>query len=291
MDYLIVLIPVLVNIAFITLLERKILGFSQLRLGPNKVALGGIFQPFADAVKLFSKSWSIIEVRRKALFLFSPGATLFFIFFLWSVSRFSSRRICYGFSLIVIITIIRFGVYPLMVAGWSSGRHYAIIGGMRGVAQTISYEIRFALVVLILASYCGRVQIRAILRDNLYIPLLLILPLGLGVWLISSLAETNRTPFDFAEGESELVSGFNIEYGSGRFVLLFMAEYGRILFLSYITVTLFTLNYSMVIKGGIVGLRVSLWIWARATLPRYRYDLLINLAWKRILPFVLSPYT
>lgn len=287
-DYLLLVVPVLVNIAFVTLLERKILGYSQLRLGPNKVSWLGVTQPFADAIKLFGKTLTLGSANNFKFFLFSPLLMLFLTLVVWSLFPYARTRLIYTFSLVSMVTFMRFGVYPLILAGWSSNRNYAILGGIRGVAQTISYEIRFALIVLILATYFSRRKLMRLIERNRSFPLGLIAPFILILWLVSGLAETNRTPFDFAEGESELVSGFNIEYGAGGFVLLFIAEYGRILFLRTLTAALFSPLTGVKRIAFLRASIVSIWVWARATLPRYRYDLLMNLAWKRILPLVLG---
>lgn len=195
----------------------------------------------------------------------------------------------FKFSIILFLIIIRFGVYPLLLAGWSSNRKYALLGGLRGVAQTISYEIRLALILLIFLIYFKNYNLEVLILNSLKISLIVLAPIMILFWVISCLAETNRTPFDFSEGESELVSGFNIEFGSGGFALIFIAEYARIFFLrrltSFIRFGVFPLRFlSPLFTIGFV----FFWIWARATLPRFRYDLLISLAWKRILPISLG---
>ena len=222
------------------------------------------------------------------IFIFSPFLILLLILVIWAVAPYLSSSIIFSFSLITTITILRFGVYPLILSGWSSNRNYSIIGGIRGVAQTVSYEIRFALIILVLASYYFRLKTSLIVLKNIGLFLLLVAPFLFVFWFVSLLAESNRTPFDFAEGESELVSGFNIEYGAGGFVLIFMAEYGMILFLRTITRSLFLITSTSLLHRAGVTLIVFLWVWARATFPRYRYDLLIDLAWKRILPISLG---
>jgi len=180
------------------------------------------------------------------------------------------------------------GLYPLLLAGWSSNRKYALIGALRGIAQTISYEIRLALLLFRFLILFPRLNLKEIfINQEKFRIFILALPLFI-FWFISCVAETNRTPFDFAEGESELVSGFNIEYGAGGFALIFMAEYARILFLRLLTRIL--LGFSRISYIEVIIIITSfafIWIWARATLPRYRYDKLINLAWKTILPAAL----
>lgn len=180
------------------------------------------------------------------------------------------------------------GLYPLLLAGWASNRKYALVGALRGIAQTISYEISLALILFRFLFLWPTLNLAEIfISQDLYSIRGLAVPLIL-FWLVSCIAETNRTPFDFAEGESELVSGFNIEYGAGGFALIFIAEYASILFLRMLTRLFLGLtSASSAITIFFMVLLAFLWIWARSTLPRYRYDKLINLAWKRILPAAL----
>lgn len=218
------------------------------------------------------------------MFFYSPILAISLRLFIWvSYPSFGSLR--QSFSIIIIYIILRINIYPLIVSGWSSNRNYAIVGRLRGVAQTISYEISLALILIFLLIlrttlrlYSSGVSLRFFGKLFRFLPLS-------AMWLISCVAETNRTPFDFAEGESELVSGFNIEYGSGGFALIFMAEYARIYFISTLFALLFLCPYvnSIILPIFRSGL-VFFWIWLRATLPRYRYDMLINLAWFRFLP-------
>ena len=192
-------------------------------------------------------------------------------------------------SSLMLLIIISLGVYPLLSAGWRSNRNYAFLGRVRGVAQTISYEIRLALIFIIFMVFWLELSLIYIRMKSLLLRTLVLRPAIFMFWLVSGLAETNRTPFDFAEGESELVSGFNVEYGAGGFALLFIAEYGRILFFSYLTTMVFLGGRRGAGKAGALTSAVFFfWVWARATLPRYRYDLLMRLAWKRILPIVLG---
>lgn len=289
LSYVIIIIPALVNVAFLTLLERKILGYAQERKGPNKVAFIGLLQPFADAVKLFTKESVKPEWRNKRLYFVAPVMSLLLALWVWGLVPLLETGVVFRYSAIILLIIISFGVYPTLLAGWSSNRKYALIGALRGVAQTISYEVRLALFIFRFLILSGCLTIRGVVGINKDILLgVLLVPLGL-LWFVRCLAETNRTPFDFAEGESELVSGFNIEYGRGGFALIFMAEYASILFLSLLTVSLlFCRNFQRLLMYlGMTGIS-GVWIWARATLPRYRYDMLINLAWKRFLPASLN---
>lgn len=288
LDLLIFLVCILVNIAFITLLERKILGYSQIRLGPNKPAFNGLAQPFADAIKLFRKNFLVPRNRHYWIFLVSPTIALILVLLIWRIYpvRFNLINATYGF--IFIIIVMRINIYPIILAGWSSTNKYALIGRLRGVAQTISYEIRLALIILIVILLTKRFRLYYFQTNNLYFSTLIFIPYIFILWLISALAETNRTPFDFAEGESELVSGFNIEYGGIGFAIIFIAEYGRIYFLSAVTIILFFSFFRLCFQLVLISIIIRSWIWVRTTFPRYRYDLLINLAWKIILPVVLS---
>jgi len=289
LTYVIVLIPVLVNVAFITLLERKILGYSQLRKGPNKVGLSGLVQPFNDAIKLFTKESTTPLTGRPKFFIAGPSLAIRLSLLVWVVTPLSGALAGLSLRIILIYTVLSFNIYPLMAAGWASNSNYATIGALRGVAQTISYEVRFALTILILLVNCARMRLQGLILANVYwIKLFFLLPVA-AFWLIACLAETNRTPFDFAEGESELVSGFNVEYGRVGFALIFMAEYASIYFISslfvYVFITETPTSLLFFIRSTAL---VFFWVWVRTTLPRYRYDMLIRLAWVTLLPRVLA---
>lgn len=287
LQLLILVLPVLVNVAFVTLLERKILGFSQLRLGPNKVSFSGLLQPFRDAIKLFTKqAESNYNVNWK-LFFFRPVIILATGLILWRVAPLNRLSFKWPVMIIRLLVILRLGVYPLLIRGWASNSKYAALGALRGVAQTISYEISLALIIiqliLVFMSYCAKDQLSLQFRVIYFRPILLI------IWLVILLAETNRTPFDFSEGESELVSGFNIEYGATGFILIFLREYAIILLFSALTTTIFfSLNLFRLLGAMFTTMMARLWIILRATLPRYRYDLLIRTAWKTYLPGALG---
>jgi len=275
-------------VALLTLIERKILGFSQIRIGPNKVGSWGLLQPAADAIKLFTNSLSTLGPINKLVYFGSPALRLFLTLLFLTLIRPSvgGRHFCY--RIIFFIILLRLNIYPLIGAGWGSGSKYARLGGLRGVAQTISYEIRLAFICLRLFSLWGRRRMSMKVFPTssggvflLRVPVLLL-------WVITCVAELNRTPFDFAEGESELVSGFNVEYGSVKFAMIFIAEYGIIYFFSVLTIYLFSplslRRFKLVILGVFIIGRV---IWIRTTLPRFRYDLLIRLTWKKALPWRL----
>lgn len=285
--YLIVLICVLISVAFLTLLERKVLGYVQIRKGPNKVGVIGILQPFSDAIKLFTKEQTWTRVSNFSLYYFCPVFMFFMALFLWVMMPFGRGFFDLDFGFFFFLCVLRLGVYPLIIAGWSSNSKYALLGGLRGVAQTISYEVRLAIVILCFILFTGEYRLEDFLEFQSPVILFFFFYSLSLVWLVSCLAEMNRTPFDFAEGESELVSGFNVEYSSGRFALLFLGEYRIIILICSVMVSLFF--------GSSMGLWyfmksiffVFLVLWLRGTLPRYRYDKLIGLAWKSILPVTL----
>lgn len=282
-----VIVPVLVNVAFFTLLERKILGLRQARKGPNKVRLNGWLQPFADAIKLFIKEVRPPSAVNPRLFLLAPGTIIFLALSLWALIPFLSQPISYYFSVLLILLLLGAGLYPLILAGWASNRKYAVLGAIRGVAQTISYEISLALIIFSYLVLAKKIELRGWLTlAILPIPLFITCPLII-LWLISCVAETNRTPFDFAEGESELVSGFNIEYGAGGFALIFIAEYAIILLFRFIRACVIRGHKTSRLTWGLILVVAFWWVWIRATLPRHRYDLLIRLAWKSLLPLTL----
>lgn len=279
------------SIAFYTLLERKALGYIQLRKGPNKVGLIGIPQPFADAIKLFCKEQSKPTLSNYAPYLISPICALALALLLWSIFPHSSPRFFVKFRVLFFLCVSSLNVYTTLAAGWSSNSKYALLGALRGVAQTISYEVRMALILLSVLLILTSFNFRCILLNQSTWPALIVFPMFFR-WYITTLAETNRTPFDFAEGESELVSGFNIEYSRGRFALIFIAEYARIIIISVFTTTLFIpislgIPVSDTLHTLISFFVAFTFIWVRGTLPRIRYDRLIALTWKSFLPSVL----
>ena len=288
LNFVLIVVPVLVNVAFITLLERKILGYSQLRKGPNKVRIGGVAQPFNDAIKLFSKEIVIPNLSNIFKYLIAPVLGLFIVLVGFMTIPFLENSFSISISVMLIYTLLRVNIYPLIISGWASNRKYALVGSLRAIAQTVSYEVSLAIIIIFYTSLSYSLGLSGItVINNYWNKILVFMPMAM-IWLISCVAETNRTPFDFAEGESELVSGFNIEYGSVGFAIIFMAEYARIFFISMIFSFIFLSdNTKSIIPYVFSCLLVSIWIWARATFPRYRYDKLIDLAWKKYLPVVL----
>nr|YP_009529003.1 NADH dehydrogenase subunit 1 [Aulacophora lewisii]ATC73093.1 NADH dehydrogenase subunit 1 [Aulacophora lewisii] len=286
---LILIICVLVSVAFLTLLERKVLGYIQIRKGPNKVGFLGLIQPFSDAIKLFTKEQIYPFMSNFNLYYFSPILNLLLALFMWMCLPFISVNISFNLSILFFLVISSLSVYTIMLAGWSSNSNYSLLGSLRSVAQTISYEVSLSLILMSFLFLILSLSMLDFLKYQEYIWFIyLLMPLCL-MWLVSSLAETNRTPFDFAEGESELVSGFNVEYSSGGFAMIFLAEYSNILFMSVLCCFLFMggnlISYMFFLKIVFISF---FWLWVRGTLPRYRYDKLMYLAWKSYLPISLN---
>nr|ANJ70253.1 NADH dehydrogenase subunit 1 [Hydroporus discretus] len=286
---LLLLICVLVGVAFLTLLERSVLGYIQIRKGPNKVGFMGIPQPFSDAIKLFSKEQTFPLLSNYIMYYYSPIMSLFLSLLMWIIMPFFMNLFSFNLGMLFFLCIISMGVYTVMIAGWSSNSSYSLLGGMRAVAQTISYEVSLSLIFMSFMIMVGGFSLLNFYKYQEYIWMIfLFLPLSM-IWFVSSLAETNRTPFDFAEGESELVSGFNVEYSSGGFALIFLSEYSSILFMSMLFSVLFLGSnlFSLLFYLELVFISF-LFIWVRGTLPRFRYDKLMYLAWKSFLPISLN---
>nr|YP_009162804.1 NADH dehydrogenase subunit 1 [Operophtera brumata]AJW60233.1 NADH dehydrogenase subunit 1 [Operophtera brumata] len=285
----ILILGILIGVAFLTLLERKVLGYIQIRKGPNKVGFMGILQPFSDAIKLFSKEQIFPKYSNYIPYYFSPVISFMLSLMIWMLMPYYFNLFSFNLGILFFLCCTSLGVYTVMISGWSSNSNYALLGGLRAVAQTISYEVSLALILLSsLIMIMDFNMISFFLYQNMIWFMFIMLPLSM-CWFSSSLAETNRTPFDFAEGESELVSGFNIEYSSGGFALIFLAEYSSILFMSMLFVLIYMGGYSMDFFFYLKLTFISfLFIWVRGTLPRYRYDKLMYLAWKSYLPISLN---
>nr|UPX88305.1 NADH dehydrogenase subunit 1 [Astacus leptodactylus] len=288
-NYLILIICVLLGVAFVTLMERKILGYIQIRKGPNKLGVLGLLQPFSDAVKLFSKEQINLSMFNFLPYYISPIFGLFISLVVWSILPYLSGLFNMNLGVLFFLCCLSFGVYPVMSAGWASNCKYSMLGSLRSVAQTISYEVSLALILLSFIFLVESFNFKEFIvyQEEVWF-LWVTMPLAM-VWFTSCLAETNRTPFDFSEGESELVSGFNTEYSSGGFALIFMAEYSSILFMSMIFSLMFLGSSSL---GVLFYLKLTMmsfiFIWVRGTLPRFRYDKLMYLAWKSFLPVSLN---
>nr|YP_010561801.1 NADH dehydrogenase subunit 1 [Ammothea clausi]UYX57748.1 NADH dehydrogenase subunit 1 [Ammothea clausi] len=281
--YIMMVLLVLVGVGFFTLLERKVLGYVGNRKGPNKVMILGLGQPLVDGLKLFSKEYILPFKSVYLIFMLCPVLMILLSLLMWLCMPLMNHFVDFKYGLLFFMAVTGMSVYALIFSGWSSNSKYSIFGGYRGVAQTISYEVSLSLVMLSFVMLVGGYNLEyfSIYQDSIWM-IVFMLPLSM-IWLVSMLAETNRTPFDFAEGESELVSGFNVEYSGIFFVFIFIGEYSSIMFMSGLYVILFLggLSYLYMFK---VLLMILLFILIRGTLPRFRYDNLMNLAWKIYLP-------
>nr|YP_010439616.1 NADH dehydrogenase subunit 1 [Bastilla crameri]UTC33504.1 NADH dehydrogenase subunit 1 [Bastilla crameri] len=286
---LILIIGVLIGVAFLVLLERKVLGYIQIRKGPNKLGFMGLLQPFSDAIKLFTKEQTYPNFSNYIMYYFSPIVGFTLSLLIWMVIPYYFNLISFNLGILFILCCLSMGVYTVMVAGWSSNSNYALLGGLRAVAQTISYEVSLAMILLSSIIMIMDYNLLSFyFYQNMVWFIILMFPLSL-CWISSMLAETNRTPFDFAEGESELVSGFNVEYSSGGFTLIFLSEYSSILFMSLLFVMVYMGGFNLTIFFYLKLVFISfLFIWVRGTLPRYRYDKLMYLAWKSYLPVSMN---
>lgn len=282
---------VILRISFFTLCERKILAHFQLRKGPNKVSIRGVFQPFRDAIKLLSKERFVPHNSHKWIFWAASVGILRLRLCLWACYIRANPSFYTEYCVLYFIVISSLAVFTTLLAGWASNSKYAFLGRVRSIAQTISYEIvaGFILLIVCLFSFGFNLGINFLTGEG-----------GVGIffigglfffWFLSILAETNRRPFDFVEGERELVRGFNVEYGSEKFILIFMAEYLNIMFVRLLTSALFVYPF----LGGL-GLYFTtlifcfLFIYVRASLPRFRLDTMIRFFWQSALPFVLGRF-
>ena len=294
--------PLLIAVAYLTLAERRVIGLMQLRKGPNVVGPFGLFQPFADALKLLSKETILPSGASKTVFVIAPMLTFILSLVAWAVIPFGEGLVIadVNVGILYLFAISSLGVYGVIMAGWSSNSKYPFLGAMRSAAQMISYEVSLGLVIITVIMAAGSLNLSDIVEAQrgmwFFIPLF---PMFI-VFFISTLAETNRAPFDLPEGESELVAGYFVEYSSMSFALFFLGEYANMILMSGMTVTLFLggwlppfdiapLNW---IPGPIwfaikVALVLFVFLWVRATTPRYRYDQLMRLGWKVFLPFTL----
>lgn len=272
---------VLISVTFLTLLEQKLLRYVQIRKGPNVVGFLGLIQPFSDALKLFTKEISLPVYSNYLIYYFSPIFSFLLSLIIWLLFPFYFYCFSFNFLFLTIFSIIRIGVYFIIISGWRSNSNYSLLGSLRSIAQTVSYEVCIILLILCLIIYLLSFNILLFLNYQLNIRLIFLNILLTIIILVIFLAETNRAPFDFAEGESELVSGFNVEYSRGGFALIFLAEYSIILFLRLFFVLIFCFNsliyYIFYMKFIFLSF---VFIWVRGSYPRYRYDKLINLTWK-----------
>lgn len=275
------MVIVLICITFLTLLEQKILRYIQIRKGPNVVGFLGLIQPFSDAIKLFLKEFFFPINSNYLVYYLSPVFSFILSLILWLLFPFSFYCFSFNFIFLFIFRVIRVGVYFIIISGWSSRSNYAFLGSLRSIAQTVSYEVCIIIIFLCFIIFTLSFNIIYFLNYQIYMRFIYLNIFFSFILFIIFLAETNRAPFDFAEGESELVSGFNIEYSRGGFALIFLAEYSMILFLRLIFSLIFIFNsiFYLIFYFKFIFLRF-IFIWVRGTYPRYRYDKLINLTWK-----------
>nr|AKU61317.1 NADH dehydrogenase subunit 1 [Lasiurus blossevillii frantzii]AKU61318.1 NADH dehydrogenase subunit 1 [Lasiurus blossevillii frantzii]AKU61319.1 NADH dehydrogenase subunit 1 [Lasiurus blossevillii frantzii]AKU61320.1 NADH dehydrogenase subunit 1 [Lasiurus blossevillii frantzii]AKU61321.1 NADH dehydrogenase subunit 1 [Lasiurus blossevillii frantzii] len=290
------IVPVLLAVAFLTLLERKVLGYMQLRKGPNIVGPYGLLQPIADAIKLFTKEPLQPLTSSTALFIIAPTLALTLALMMWTPLPMPHPLINMNLSVLFMLALSSLAVYAILWSGWASNSKYALIGALRAVAQTISYEVTLAIIVMSVLLMSGTFTLATLITTQEYIWLAVPAWPLMMMWFISTLAETNRAPFDLMEGESELVSGFNVEYAGGPFALFFLAEYANIIMMNTLTTILFmgTYNNLMMPELYSTGLMIKtllltmLFLWIRASYPRFRYDQLMHLLWKNFLPLTLA---
>nr|YP_010241757.1 NADH dehydrogenase subunit 1 [Tridentarius dentatus]QTI82445.1 NADH dehydrogenase subunit 1 [Tridentarius dentatus] len=285
---------ILLAVAFFTLFERKGLSYIQIRKGPNKVGLAGLPQPIADAAKLLTKEIAKPTMANYSPYFIAPVFSFILALLLWQLYPSSYSLGYFKWGILFFLCVSALNVYGTLLAGWSSNSKYALLGSLRAIAQTISYEVSMALILLFPLFIIGSFSFIEIKESQNLIWLgLLMLPVSF-IWYTTCVAETNRAPFDFAEGESELVSGFNIEYGAAGFALIFLAEYANILVMSLFSALLFFGAENLIfISNDIIFMMKVLFfafafIWVRGSYPRFRYDLLMGLTWKGFLPAALA---
>ena len=306
-----IVVPLILTVAYYTYMERKVIGYMQVRRGPNRIGPLGLFQPFADVFKLLLKEIVLPKNANKFLFLLAPVLSLAPAFAAWVVVPFNDWMVIADINagLLYILAMSSLGVYGLIIAGWASNSKYAFLGALRSSAQMVSYEIAmgFALIgVLILAGSLNLREIVLAQQGGLlawfWLPLL---PLFM-VFVISGLAETNRAPFDVAEGESEIVAGYHVEYAGAAFAVFFLAEYANMILISALTALLFAGGWLSPFEGApVIGdtllgqgsifwflaktlFFMYLFLWFRATFPRYRYDQIMRLGWKVFIPITMT---
>ncbi|MCK5779332.1 MAG: NADH-quinone oxidoreductase subunit NuoH [Rhodospirillales bacterium] len=298
-----IVVPIMLSVAYLTLAERKVIGAMQLRKGPNVVGPFGLLQPIADGVKLFLKETVIPTGANRGVFIAAPMITFILALVAWAVIPFDAGMVLADINvgILYLFAISSLGVYGILMAGWASNSKYAFLGAMRSAAQMVSYEVSMGLIIITVLMCAGSLNLSVIVesqRDMWYvIPLF---PMAV-IFFVSTLAETNRHPFDLPEAEAELVAGYNVEYSAMTFALFFLGEYANMILMSAMTSVLFLGGWLPLfdiapfnwIPGPIwLALKIAfclfIFIWVRATFPRYRYDQLMRLGWKVFLPISLA---
>jgi len=298
-----IVLPLLVAVAYLTYAERKVIGAIQLRKGPNVVGPFGLLQPLADGVKLFLKETILPSGASKAVFIIAPMLTFFLALIAWAVIPFDEGWVLADINVgvLYLFAISSLGVYGIIMSGWASNSKYAFLGGLRSAAQMVSYEVSIGFVLISVLLSVGSLNLSdVVLRQKETVWFIIPhLPMFF-IFLISALAETNRAPFDLPEAESELVAGYNVEYSAMTFALFFLGEYANMILMSGMTAILFLGGWLPPIDvapfnwvPGIIWFALKIcavlfvFLWVRATFPRYRYDQLMRLGWKVFLPFSL----
>uniref|UniRef100_A0AB38ZHF3 NADH-ubiquinone oxidoreductase chain 1 n=1 Tax=Ledropsis sp. 1 XYW-2023a TaxID=3078463 RepID=A0AB38ZHF3_9HEMI len=289
MSITMIILMILVSVGFFTLMERKILSYMQTRKGPNKTGFNGILQPFSDGMKLFMKEYIYPTNSNFMVYFIAPFLGMLQSLMSWMLFPTLLNYVEFNLGFLFFILILSMSIYVMIISGWSSNSYYSMIGAIRSVSQAISYEVALSMIImlyfLMLESFS--------FNETFYMQksqwaMTFLLPVTF-IWISCCLAENNRSPFDFSEGESELVSGFNVEFGSTGFALLFISEYSSIIFMSLITCLIMMggnfFSFSFFIK---ISMLCFCFIWIRSSVPRYRYDLLMYIAWKCYLPMVLN---
>nr|QDM58575.1 NADH dehydrogenase subunit 1 [Spondylus violaceus] len=290
-------VSVLLGVAYFTLFERKLIAICQKRKGPSLVGWLGLMQPFADGLKLFCKEFIIPYESDKFLFFFAPSYMMIHMFLLWSCGpSVWNCSVYFVWGALYFLSVLSVGVYGVVMAGWSSNSKYSLFGTVRALAQVISYEVLLITIFMFPLFLGGSLNLQEVGEVGLLTARFCWVGyFSLVGWLFCVLAETNRAPFDLVEGESELVSGFNVEYSGPGFAMIFIAEYGNVIFLGTVTVAVFWGGSMMgvgscLVEMGLVGVFLSFVVLCRCSMPRFRYDMLMKMAWVSWLPLVLMAF-
>ena len=299
----VIVVPLLLGVAYLTYVERKVIGAMQLRRGPNRVGPFGLLQPIADGLKLFLKETIIPSGANRGVFILAPCLTFVLALVAWAVIPFGQGLVLADINvgILYILAISSMGVYGILMAGWASNSKYAFLGALRSAAQMVSYEVSMGFMIITVLLLAGSLNLSDIVMAQkelwFIVPLF---PMAV-IFFVSTLAETNRHPFDLPEAEAELVAGYNVEYSSMTFALFFLGEYANMILMSAMTVILFLGGWLPPVDAAPfnwlpgpvwfaakIALVLFVFLWVRATFPRYRYDQLMRLGWKVFLPLSLA---